>query len=460
MKQISFKFILFFFFILFITSCLGTTDPAEISTNPTFVSLTFAKNDSIPNIEKAVFSLEYDATIGDSIIQNVDSLPYKTRIDSVFPTFSFRSSSAAFFILDNDSSVAVTGKDTVDFSKVKKIRNVAQDKKAERTYHIKVNVHQVETELYVWSKISEKIHSVGSANQKAIILNDKILYFLNNENTNYLYTSVDGYNWSSVAVTNLPANPVLREMVSLNGKLYLLQGGTKIYFSTDGASWSNADCTTTDYDYSPLLFALNGKLYAVAQSKSNQKRYFASSTDGISWSVDTNDEVSERFPVRDFAALSFLGRTGKPKAIVLGGYNADNTLLKNCWSTENGTYWVNFTNEVLTSLDSLATGASVVAYDDKLLLFGGMTKSNLLMGDYYRESIDEGYSWRVPDTTYNKLPANFANRTHQSVVVLKPYKGNQDFYANRIFILGGQTKLSAVSDVWTGKLNRKAFETE
>jgi hypothetical protein len=42
MKQILFKSILFFFFVLFITSCLGTTDPIEVSTNPTFVSLTFA----------------------------------------------------------------------------------------------------------------------------------------------------------------------------------------------------------------------------------------------------------------------------------------------------------------------------------------------------------------------------------------------------------------------------------
>jgi hypothetical protein len=402
--------------------------------------------------------LQYE--LNDSFIVNLDSLPYKTRIDSVFPTFSFKSSSAAYYILDNDSAVLITGKDTVNFTKVKKIKNIAADKKAEAIYRIKVNVHQVETELYVWAKTNENLNSTATANQKAIILNDKIYYFINNGSSNYLYSSDDGYNWNSGVVTNLPANVVLLEMVSLNGTLYLLHGGIKIYSSTDGASWLAADCTSTDYNYSPLLFALNGKLWAVAESKSNQKRYFASSMDGISWNVDTNAEVSDKFPLRDFAALSFAGRTGKPKAIVLGGYNSSNTLLKNCWSTENGTYWVNFTSEVLTSLDSLAAGASVVAYDNKLLLFGGMSKTDVLSGNHYRESIDEGYSWRVPDTTMNKLPENYTVRSHQSVVVLKPYKGNQNFYANRIFILGGQSKFSTLSDVWTGKLNRKAFETE
>jgi len=48
MKFSPFKFILLASFIVFLTSCLGTTDTATtVSSDATFVSLTLAKNDSV-----------------------------------------------------------------------------------------------------------------------------------------------------------------------------------------------------------------------------------------------------------------------------------------------------------------------------------------------------------------------------------------------------------------------------
>lgn len=456
MKFNFFKSLLLSSFVVLLSSCLDTTtDVTVVSTNPCFVSLTFAANDSIPNIENAVFTLEYDALLNDSIIVNLDSLPFNTRIDSVNPTFAFYSSAGARLIFENDS-VTISGTDTIDFDQSVKIRNYASDGVTSKPYRIKVNVHKVEPELYVWSKVTDlDIHEATS--QKAIILNDSILYYLNNGSTNYLYISKDGSDWkpSKSAVTNLPSNATFSDLTLFNGSLYLTQNSDVIYSSAQGTGWVTK--TITDYNFKSLLFALNGKLWAITESKSDNKNYFASSTDGITWTVITSVVFPERFPVNDFSTLSFSSRTGKPKAIVIGGTDADGKIMS--WSTENGTYWTNFSNENNT-LDTLATGSSIIAYDNKLLLFG-MSSEGLTT--HFKQSIDEGFSWQTPDSTYNFLPTDYVSRSYQSAVVLKPAAYlettplTEKLATNRIFIIGGKNIQGVMSEIWTGKLNRKNF---
>ena len=455
MKFNSFRFILLSSIVIFLSSCLGTTaDTTVISSDASFVSLTFAKNDSIPNIQNAVFTLD----VNGKTIVNVDSLPYQTRIDSVFPAFKFTSTSAAYLHFQGDS-VLITGKDTVNFSQPKWIRNFATDKKTFKDYQIKVNVHQVKPELYIWSKVSDNLDSRNVISQKAIIINDTIRYYVSDGTSTYLYYSKDGYVWSSsITVSGLPNNVSFGDMTQFNGKLYLTQAGAKIYTSIDGINWTTK--SIIDYNFKSLLFGLNGKIWAVTQSITDLKNYFASSTDGITWVVNTTVVFPVNFPVNDFAALSFASRTGKPKAIVVGGKSANGDVLKSNWSTENGTYWVDFSLES-KSLDKLAAGASIIAYDNKLFLFG---IRNDTVKNHFQESIDEGLTWHMPDSIYNYLPADYQPRSYQSVVVFKPLVYDKSnpildpiLKSNRIFIIGGKTSSTILSDVWTGKLNRKNF---
>ena len=177
--------------------------------------------------------------MGDSVIVNLDSLPYNTRIDSVFPTFSFRSSSAQYLIYENDT-VPLDGTDTIDFTiQPVKIINVAADKKTHsKDYTIKVNVHQVEPEQYNWNKVLESVDSHDATSQKAIVFNDTIFYYLNNGSAAYLYKSTDGKSWEEQSVSGLPVNTTLTDMQLFNGKLYLTQDGDKIYSSSDRRNWT------------------------------------------------------------------------------------------------------------------------------------------------------------------------------------------------------------------------------
>ena len=456
MKFNQFRFIIPLFTIILLSSCLGTNTPTTASSDATFVSLTLAGNDSV---KLAKFTLNADGLT----IVNVDSLPYKTRIDSVYPIFNFKSSSRALLIFPAEykfkkDSALITGKDTVYFSNLAKlirVRNYAADGK-QKEYDVKVNVHQVNPDLYVWSKSSDDIDSHNATSQKAIIVNDTIFYYLNNATNAYLYKSTDGKLWSAQTLTNFPANTPLNDMKLLNGKLFFTQNGDKIYSSSNSRNWTAK--SSPDYNYKSLLFSLNNKLWAILQSKTDLTYHFASSVDGDTWLVI--GKIPSNFPVSDFASLTFLSRTGQPKVIVTGGVSQANVQLKTNWSTLDGINWIDFSAEN-HSLDTLALGASIISYDNKLLLFGLRSNNSK---SHYKVSRDEGLSWQIPDSTYNYLPKDFQSRNYQSVVLYKPRTYSkydtkqQNIESNRIYIIGGKTATSFVkSDVWTGKLNRKNF---
>jgi len=461
MKFNQFRQFIFLSSIILLSSCLGNTTVTTTSSDPAFVSLTFAANDSIPYISTAVF------TLVDNTIVNLDSLPYQTRIDSVTPTFTFVSTSGAILYYPGGNkykkdSVWITGTDTVDFRKAKYVKNFASDGKTPSPkYNISVNVHQVNPELYTWSKVTGDLNQVNATSQKTVVKSDTLFYYSNDGTNAKLNLSTDGYTWNDLTskLIGLPVNTPLNDMILFNGKLYLTQDGVNIYSSTDGFNWTKK--AVTDFTFKSLTYVLNGKLWAVVQHTDLSYR-FASTGDGVTWGV-TAGTIPENFPVKNFAAVSYSSSTGQPKVLVSGGYSATDNVnaLKNNWSSEDGVYWVDFSTEN-HSLDTLAVGGSVISYDNKLFAFGTRRDT---VSNYYRVSKDEGLSWQVPDTL-NRLPSDLKLRNYQSVVVFKPssLKGVQTadkkdmiLKSNRIFIIGGILGTTSHSDVWTGKLNRKNY---
>ena len=442
MKFYFLKFICLFCVAVALSGCLNTNDTTVTSsTNPRMTSLTLAGNDSIT---KAVFSINADSVT----IENVDSLPFGTPVNKAIPTFKFVSTyGALLYINGSTTGKALTGKDTIDFTLPVKIKNYAADNSTTKEYTIKVNVHKVEPKLYVWSLLNGSVGAANPTSQKAIYFNNKLLYFANEAGVTNLYTSINGVSWAHANLSGLPANATMVNTVQFNSKLFYTQDGVKIYSSTDGTSWTVADVSAADYTFKTMLFALNGSVWAITQSKVDLKYRFASSVDGSVWLIQ--NELPVGFPLTDFAAVSFTSRVGgKPKAIVIGGKDANGTILNTNWNTENGTYWVNFNENAShsKSLDTLALGASLISYDSKLFVFG--TKTDSVKVSQYKVSLDEGLTWKAPDTLYNKLPKTYVKRNYSSVVVDN---------SNRIYIVGGKANAAILTDVWTGKLNSLSF---
>jgi hypothetical protein len=224
-------------------------------------------------------------------------------------------------------------------------------------------------------------------------------------------------------------------------------------------NWTNANSLTKDFTFVNLLFPLNNKIWAIAKSNIDQSYRFASSNDGISWTILA--EIPANFPIGDFSSISFASRSSQPKALIAGGYTASGVLLNNIWSTENGTYWVDFSTEN-TTLGALS-GTTIISYDDKLLLFGGADASGEVVDNPYMQSIDEGLSWSIPDTTYNQLRQRNISTNNDTTYTYYEPRYNQTAIVdgdNRIILIGGRDKTTVYSDVWVGKLNRLGFAKE
>jgi hypothetical protein len=434
---------------------LWDEEEVELSTDPSFVSLVFDENDSIPGLEDAVFTLEYD-----SVIVNLDSLPFQTRIDSVFPSFTFRSSAGKYLIMKDSlgtglDTVPLIGNDTIDFNKVLRVVNFAADGKTQQSYQIKVNVHQVEPELYVWNRKVNQIFTHDSNVQKAIFFSNKFLFYAGADTNNYLYSSSNAVNWVSETLVGLPVNCNFRNITAFNNKLYLVHDDGNVYSSADGYTWTSLNPGVAGYAIINLLFELDNNLWSLFKNQLTQKYYFGTSTDGAAWVI--NEMIPEDFPVVGFASLSIKSRTNKTKAVVIGGYDSQSDLLSSVWSVQKNIFneykWVDFTNGNNASLKPNA-GGSVINYDNKLVLFGGLVNDSNVVESVYMESIDEGLTWRRTDSINNviedlSIPLSYQPRTYSSVI--------HDETSHYIYLFGGKTDDRIFSDVWVGKLNRLSF---
>lgn len=426
--------------LFMLNSCLDKEyTTVETSDNATVLSLTFDENDSIPHLDEAEFIIDND----NNLIYNKDSLPYQTRIDSVFPSFTFVSTAGAALIVDGDT-VYLTGNDTVDFTvQPVKLINYASDGIHFKEYDIYVNVHQVEPELFVWTQLCEAVYQHEGSSQKALQKDGAFYVLVSSGLKNNLYVSEDASQWQAHAVEGLPQNMDFRQALVFNGKFYVASEG-KLYASDDASVWN--ETSHSDYEFVNLLYVFNDELWAVVRNVQTGAITFAGSRDAQIWMEGV--ALPEKFPISDYAAFTFESRTGKAKAMVMGGITAEGVVCNTRWCTEDGSLWVDYSVEQ-PEFGSLS-GAAVVYYADRLLMFGGVDANNQLFEGPILESYDEGLHWAAPDTTLNKLPDTYAVRTNQSAFV----------YGTSIYLFGGRTRTQVFSDMWKGKLNKMDFSQQ
>lgn len=444
---------------VFFVSCLDKeTGEIKLSSDPTFVSLTFAENDSIPGLEDAVFTLEYEGHYNDSIIVNLDSLPHLTRIDSVYATFTFKSTSGSYLVQDKadgsgQDTIYFASSDTIDFTLPTVVYNRSSDGTALRSYRIKVNVHQVEPELYVWKELNPQVTTYPEINQKAIYFEpqDLFLFYVGSDTETKVYESADkGVTWTAGARLNLPAENTaslkLRYMAAYKNQLYVTDNAGKLYRSGDGKMWETAYANADTLIYN-LLFPQGDALWGIMRT-GNDAFCLGMTADGSHWEYKADlpqywNDADRMFPIDDYASLVFKSRVGNPKMMVLGGLNKRGLRNRTTWVSENGVAWEPLRDGALPALQGMA----LTQYDDKLLLFGGMGSSGYVTP--LLESKNEGLSWSVPDSAYNVLPEKYPARTYQSVIL--------DESDKRLYLVGGKNMERIYSDVWTVKLNRMYF---
>ncbi len=419
----------------------------EPSNDPTVASLTFQKNDSFPGLAKAVFTIEERLDTG--IIYNVDSLDYGTRIDKVVPNFRFKGSVVSTAILYSAfDTISLSGGDTVNFTvQPVYLQSISETGLAEKWYEIYVNVHQQDPDLYVWEQIADNIIEASFSNQHAVILNDVLYLFASDGLQTKSLRSSDGKQWDEIDSPFSLFN--VANVIAHDGKLYCFSDTEVATLEAGSDVWTiTALEAGLGFSIEQPVFSFNDSIWLVAIDNETQLPILVTTVDATSF--EPHESLSEQFPVSDFAALTFTSKTGRKRAMIVGGFSANGTSLNTRWNVEydptKGYHWEDFSIEQ-PSFASL-TGVSVIFYGKKLdqhfFMFGGVDADNKI-GEYdILESYDEGMNWKVPDIAHNVLPDVYKSRAHQSVLVDSK---------NNIYVIGGKSRTEVFTDVYRGKLN-------
>lgn len=448
---------------------LGTTacekkTTTTLSSETKLTGIVFATDKNNPGIKDATFTIDLDPDT--ARVYNLDSLKYGTRLDSVVATFYFSTNIgyATFSTLDSlgtdTVSKLLSASDTLNFSRQPcQLYVVSEDQTNNRYYHIYVNVHQVDPDLYVWKQAQTALFN-DACDVQALNLAGNVLLFAQDGFGPRLYRSADASVWSSpLTPSGLPKDANVRGIIRAKNILYYTQAN-QLYTSADGLTWTATDASALGLNLQSMLFYYNDSVWAVAEDPATKDLWFVTMPEGgtpakqtqlgpISHLSSVNSQLSS-FPVSDFAALAFIGKSGRKRAMVMGGYDRDGRPLNCRWNLEwintaadKGQYRLeNFTIEQPEFAP--LTGVSVVYYDEKMLLFGSADRHQQI-GDYpVLESLDEGMNWAVPDTACNRLPDDYPVRQRQAVTVTDD---------NTIVLIGGRNQTTVFADVWLGKKN-------
>lgn len=411
-------------------------------------TFSFAKNDSMPGLAKAVFTIEERLATDTGLVWNKDSMLYGTRLDSVVPKFTFAATpSAVMLSTPLRDSISLSGYDTLDFSQGPIYLTItSQDGTNTKTYEIRPSVHQADPDLYRWSQLFGGFAAQEDCEQRVVEQGSDFVLFANNGFAISVYRSADGATWSGPdAVSGLPAGTKVRQIISDGTTLYYGQGNA-VYTSTDATTWT---ANTTSYNVVTMLLYWNERAWALTGENED---YELAYMDGTTLTLSGLKPENSMFPVSDFATVTFQSPSLRDRAMIIGGFAENGLSLNTRWNLEysehiEGQYRMQEFSIDRPSFTAL-TGVSVISYNDQLLMFGGVDADMTYFGRDILISMDEGLNWTKADTAKNQLPAVYKARQKQTAIVRN----------NNIYLFGGQDQTTTYSDVYCGRLNSIEWE--
>lgn len=432
------------FVVLLFMGCKDETSTLTRSSVAQLSALSFSKNDSFPGLATAVFKVEERLDTG--LVYNPDSILYGTRLDSVVPQFRFATTPGAALLTVGDSVITLSGHDTVDFTQKPIYLSItSQDASHTKVYEIVATVHQVDPDLFRWEQLSNGVYPLDNSEQRVLTIGGQMVLIKNNGFQTSVYTSHDGIQWSKEQQpTGLPSSARVRSIVSDETMLYYADDSL-LYTSTDALHWEKEDYTDSGFVLKTMLMTWNETVWALVEDA--EGLVLANRQAGKI--APTSLRPHSAFPVSDFASVCFESASNRSRAMLLGGHAEDGASLNTRWNleysptiAENGGYRLQDFSIDRPHFQSL-TGASVVWYNHRLYMFGGVDEEMQYLGREVLVSNDEGVTWNAVDTSKCQLPASYSARQGQSVLVLD----------NAIYVIGGESQTETYSDVYRGRLN-------
>lgn len=411
--------------LLMLFSCVKNDDASTSTISEDAIITNFyLYSDSIKNIDDYRFTIDNDSML----IYNYDSIDYGTRIDSL--SFVITPNFSAVYVNDSINFTKSSGV-VLDFTKDVKITVVARDEKTSADYHVKVNVHQVDPDTFVWNGVKSEVFAGYAVSAKAVCFDEKLIYMAVVDDELLVYESVDGADWSKIEHSGIDVDLAVLDLNYLSvteDYLYLMADGG-LYRSADAAVWTLVETSGEVVEH--LLFGMSNRVYGVTGNRSLAR------LDDLEW-VDLG-VLPSKFPVEGGAVLVAAAPSGKERVFVLGGIDAEGNYLSSVWSSEDGVYWSEMTGG--KELFSPRAYAAVAQYGDGLMLFGGKGQSGEVVEDAQLYSKDFGLNWGEPKEK-SKIGDLYVPRYGHSAVVTS---------SGYIYLIGGSASVGAtINDVWKG----------
>ncbi|MBO5619050.1 MAG: hypothetical protein J5902_03605 [Paludibacteraceae bacterium] len=424
-----------------VTACDTNTTTTAKSSVAQLTAFSFAKNDTMPGLAKAVFTVEERLDTG--LVWNKDSIQYGTRLEKVVPRFVFASTPGSAYLRTADTLCILTGYDTLDFTKTPIYLTIrSQDGSTTKTYEIRPTVHTKDPDLYEWTQLKDAIYLLDDSEQRVLELDKRFVMVKSNGYELDVFSSEDGIDWTHLGEpTGLPDGTGVRQIIS-NGDTLFYGKDDYVYTSTDGLLWT---AHSVSYPVSTMVLYWNKRVWAMVDNNGRELALW-NGTDLEPSGLKTSEDD---FPVSDFATVCFHSASGRERAMIMGGFAESGRALNSRWNLEYSRHTPENNGYRLQefSVDRPAfkalTGISVIWYNNRLLMFGGVDADMKYQGRDILISTDEGLNWTAADTTKNKLPEVYTARQKQTALVRDNY----------IYLFGGQDAYATYSDVYRGKLN-------
>jgi hypothetical protein len=439
--------------LFLLSSCLGgdDLDVAEWNLSNCQIASFSLACDSISGLSDVKFTIDQV----NGLIFNKDSMPYGTKLDfKVICTLTYvigGATSTEVHQKATDAKAYWNGTDSLDFSDDVIFYVISYNGKESKTYTAKLNVHQQDPNVMVWSHDPVPLPVSGASDRKVIVYEDSYRMYVKGASGYELHQSPvsDANSWTKISLTGLSDKVfTLSQMVEYEGELYLPSSDGALYRSADGQDWAKVEGA-------PEIVALLGTVNAGKVVVRPSALGAIVKDEGV-WRFSVMDASSQwrkgsetpgEFPVVGFASNAYEKMYYNHLTIV-AGKDRNGALSNKGWDTMDGLNWICLTDSGKDYF-SQREGVMLADYDGKLYLIGGIDASSQGLKDIYT-SVDKGVSWALADSL-TFLPEAYQGRGYASIQV------DNDHY---VLLFGGKESAGVYmsDELWCGRINRLGYK--
>ncbi len=300
-------------------------------------------DDVLDSLQNVYFSIDLES----AQIFNADSLPYGTNTSRLIPSITYESTASAVQLefpregmTDSIVNYLTSSTDSIDFSLGPvKLKITSQSGTVERTYEIRVNVHQTKPDTLAWNTIESAPLPTDFTKidaQRSAMLQGQY-YCLSKSNGKYCLAQTstpDDPKWTTREIA-LPFDADVNTLRQSDNSLYMLSTDGTLYVSTNCQEW-----TATEAVWSYIYGAYGDQILGCSQQ-------------GGVWTICSYPDMQQwtmpaGFPVSGSSVPNVydLQMGLKPQLVMVGGRDADGNLLRTSWAFD-GESWADISRAAL-----------------------------------------------------------------------------------------------------------------